>query len=747
MDVNKPPAASVNIAPLFDKGLDGIKLGAVSQATASWRQVRAADDFVVDQWSAQAKAEGLKISELSDASKIATERGGMRAFNAMVAQGDFEGALSFSDQMSLRIPAFGAAPMMMEKRIVCMNKSKPPLTDQALSEALRLVQATPQSGEAHGALGKAWLTKSKAYKAAGDDAAAQQALVSSKDAYLAGFESSGEFYPGINAAYRLVDLGAVEQARALAKWVCLSAEASADNHDFWSTASAMEASVLAGDDVGLSRSLARLRAHKDEPGWMAEATLQSLGALDAQLFPLAAKATQTILSGFEGVEPEAAQHPLLSKTFSYRGMGGDFAGGAAVEGNMRFGGQLAAHSVTRWDRKVFRDILGTPLVDFLPEAAAHQAAALVGSPTLGGALDPDAMNQALNVVVRTLFDTSGQSVRDEMIKKPGPSSEGLERLDSVEHLVFDEAVSSLNKVFMGESGREADSRTSVALSLAVGLGDCRHHAQTKQLMFDLWQEQLLARLARDGSRAGVAGDEPRSEAYARDYQKLAGVRMRTADVEIWAAIAGEKMYQVERTPDGRRIAGEVERKVEEHTLNVLVKTDPSMKVLSAALADGFYKKEYDLSSKSISVAGSDFQATAPSVELVGVDGPVQAPVRLTAVAYAGKRDARSSDETGAGGLLLGADVGAFDVIGALAKRAKPLSNRLCVAGLARAVPELLGTHLAPTLSGLSAGGGHEVEDTSLNDIHFSKSLVHKLHKMRLKQDSSSSAPQCTKLGV
>lgn len=655
---------------LFDPSFGAERLSELRSEGDSWREARERDASRLSEWSEAAASSSSPLGLHAVPSSMETSRGGFAVFDALFRRGEFDAALDFSAELSRSFPELADSPSLAEKRIVCMNKATPPRIEEAIAAAEALAAAAPHSGEAAGALGKAHRVRAAAAAAAGDPEQAALSQRQSMEAYLRGFLSSGEFYPGINAAYALESSGDFSQAQAVAKWTGKSALSVWDNHDYWSCASAMEAAVLSGDAEALDLASRKMVAHRESPDWMFDATINSLLGLSPDRFPLAGPALEALSSRLGSFEPDPApRHPILEKTFSYRNMGSDFAGGEFISGNLAFGGQLPAHAVSRWDRRQFRQLLDAPLADWLPADVAAEASRLAGADRLSASKDPKAVLASLDAIIRNSFDTDGRASRESLLSGARADSDGLERLDSDEHKAFDASVRSLNESFLAGRPREADSRTNVALCFAMGIGDCRHHAQAKQMLFDLWQDHRLSEIAALGVQAALRNDQASEDILEREYDSLSRILLRTAHVEVFSQAQGQGLYDIERGASGLPLQGQEIRHIESHSMSFLVRVDAAGHPVSARLADSFYQKEYPFGDGELDLSSGKFDFSAGNIRLEAPDGSlVSSEVRIAPSPFAGKCSKQSPDETGANPLFMGIEAQSSSVLSLMASR-------------------------------------------------------------------------------
>ena len=622
------------------------------EEASKWRELRDKDSASHTAALNTANVLGVDVATVLHTLKPNTQRGAMHVFNSFFKEGDFDSALAYCPIIFTSFPQLEKSPQLTEKRIVAMNKTKPPRLMEAYSLAKQMFESDPSNGEAAGIYGKTLKLLADKALLEKNPEQARSLMKERANILLKGFEQSGEFYPGINAAYAFSALGEHKRAQEVAQWCSLSAQASIDTRDWWARVSAVESAVIANNPDMLKKSMGLLAQVEDVQDWMRATTVKNLSILDPAIYPLAKNVQQDIGSNkyleLKGTQP--ALHPMISKTYSYRNMGVNFSGGQHIEGNLKFGGQLPAHVVSTWDRNEFKKLLALPLDKWLDARISTKVKNSIGASSLNECSDPHKVLAALDVIIRNNYDTDGAQVRGYagLQKDTG----GLERLDSREHEVFDAYIKKTNAMWFGDNQRSADSRTSVALNFAMGIGDCRHHAASKQLLFDLWQEKQLATLIQKGLASSSTGNSSAADQLVWQYNDLANLRLRTADVEVSSYIAGDEPYVIPRSSKGDPLFSDKKRTVEEHTMNILVKTDSQGAVVSASLSDSFYQKEYQFGAGKLPVLNAfDVQATSISVDKN--HSIQQVPVFIKPTVYAGERAKPQVDETGCEGLHMG----------------------------------------------------------------------------------------------
>jgi hypothetical protein len=346
--------------------------------------------------------------------------------------------------------------------------------------------------------------------------------------------------------------------------------------------------------------------------------------------------------------------PIFKKSFTYRGLTSNY-----IEGNFEFGGQLNSHCINRSDIEKFEELITTPLNRY----ANLDDAKLVAIRNKWLSQNPQAHEEDFNNLSLSQIDDVRlfMSIVDIKIRNAfGTEKHNLEDLHSEGHKKFDDKTQSLIK-FAGMDNWEdrkeiKDSRTSLSAALALGLGDCRHHAQAKQLLFDVWQSYKINNILK----------EPISpEIMLEKAKKVFKYELRTFDVEVHAPVKMHKIYNpvlMERNgklyhvlSDPKTITTEnkvivIEAKdhtIEDHTMNFLVERDDLGCFLEMEFADSFYQQHYEFGEGAASIMelpspegkqvsqiyANELEAINPKTGKI-----VKLPITLIPTFYAGKRD-------------------------------------------------------------------------------------------------------------
>ncbi|MFI5343778.1 MAG: hypothetical protein ACHQUC_06110 [Chlamydiales bacterium] len=281
-------------------------------------------------------------------------------------------------------------------------------------------------------------------------------------------------------------------------------------------------------------------------------------------------------------------------TYNHKGVNSNF-----ITGNFSFGAQLPTQNINRYDRKFFGEVLTAPISLLLPESKESRSLADIET--------FDEFDQLADRIIRSNFHT------DEW---------DLERLDSEGHKQFDDTIQGLITM-SGATTPEArkqlpDSRTNISSNFILGLGDCRHQTQAKQILFDLWHAQKLDGFIREINLARSQGDQTRVEELQQQFAQLNAQQFHTFDCEIHLPVQMEDNHPVWH--EGHMVLNETGTvtKVEEHTLNVQLNYDPKTDELQEViLHDTFYQNTYPWKEMAIDPHASRLGTGTPagSIEL------------------------------------------------------------------------------------------------------------------------------------
>lgn len=370
---------------------------------------------------------------------------------------------------------------------------------------------------------------------------------------------------------------------------------------------------------------------------------------------VAAKASAWVEEGDEEVPP--THEAFTERTTTYRGFTSNF-----ISGNFSFGGQLPSQNINRKDLRVFEKLIDKPIKELLTGSDDTRK--------LSEVTDEDEFLEIVDRITRQVFKT------DEL---------NLEVLDSDGHAVYDDLVLRSQRA-MGVDDPDdrkligRDSATSISMTMAMRLGDCRHHSQVKQLLFDVWEKRLIdTKLREIDALIDAGGDTSAKEAELRS---LLNRQLRTMDAEISLPIKMTRRadgYEVpERDAEGRFIldpSGKFQ-KVEEHTMNALFdyKNVETGELRSVRLADAFYQNTYNFKAAPVDISGDFVEAGIQVGTVKGVNAAgeeVEIPVKIKAASYT--KESRSAyDRSSAHLKLLGmrADLSVDEAVEAITSRPK-----------------------------------------------------------------------------
>jgi hypothetical protein len=656
------------------------------------------------------------IPLLDDAyAKFDMESGGlsaqqlMRFFNAFMNIKAHDRMISLFEKS--KDTRFQNAPIVIERVAVAYNMLQQPMKTIAwVQHYLQDAQVTANGlslAEMYGALGKAYsIQQLKAEALARDrndgDAIASyrhafglaadaplpsnselhiqttRALAQSGEAYEKGFMDGFAYYPGINAVYSEIARGDIEQAKANAELVYLATlrDGGLESSDYWTVATMVEALLIMGKGHEGSFKAALDRVAQiitKTPEWRFESTfgkwntvvrpaLEKLasteehGAYAGQALQRAAEAEIYLTAVYQNPSSQAADRAktrspgeqFLSKSHGYRGM--SVFDVEMVTNNFAFGGLISHVLVNRCDKHEFRKLLSMPageLVRFLGGESTSLDPYVNKAKSLFDISDPNVFIDAAQVIIRQNFGTVEKKM--EIIDNP-------DRFQA-----FDQTTKALDLVAGAPEGKAArnqlsfDFKTSVAAEFAKGLGDCRHHAQALQIMFDVWQEHKLSvylRLAHDTTGG-------RRDAAIRAFQELEQVRLRTIDVKVYAPVRMKETYRPERPPNDPHgyIADSENRCVENHTMNMLFRVGEHGRIEDPRIRCAFYQEAYPwrdqaIDSFSIRIKKEEngkiaFELDAGDLRNVQDAPQNKVPVRLVSDGYSGERVADARDDPGA----------------------------------------------------------------------------------------------------
>ncbi len=367
---------------------------------------------------------------------------------------------------------------------------------------------------------------------------------------------------------------------------------------------------------------------------------------------------------------------VIEKSYSYRGCGSAFRGANRISGNMAFGGQLPDHAVSRKDLRLFEGLVSMSPNELgieLPPPLAHIAGVDMNKP-LTDIRDPEAFIQVADRFIRQTFSTenfanSGLHMENNAFEKDPKTGESL----------YDTTVKSVLQAagkVIGEKDKGIDSRTNISAIFALGLGDCRHHAQVKQIMFDTWQKKQMDDSLRAMSlRVLHGGRIEKHDKDIADFYSVFDTELRTADIQVMLPVkmqqkdGKDQLYKPEHTSDGKYVVDPSGKNhsLEEHTLCWLIRKNRSHKLVSFGIRDAFYQQlhypwaKMDVSPDDIRLDKSG-SPIIPAGVIPGNKTSTGKPVPVTqypAVYNSGKRDSFIKDTTGRDINLVGLPMAGF----------------------------------------------------------------------------------------
>lgn len=370
-------------------------------------------------------------------------------------------------------------------------------------------------------------------------------------------------------------------------------------------------------------------------------------------------------------------------SYSYRGCGSVFRGANRVGGNVAFGGQLPDHSVSRKDLRLFTGLVKmTPAqlgIKFDKPVAGYNAADLMNTP-LTDINDPEVFMSVADQFIRQTFTTenfagSGLHMEDNALSK---NEYGESRYDATVKSVLRACGKKI-----GERDADIDTRTNISAIFALGMGDCRHHAQVKQIMFDMWQKEQMNSYLSDMYYQAWQGKPVDENCWqAKEFYNALDTELRTADVEVRVPVKMEQETRMENgvpkkvdipykplMRDGKFIPDDPthKRNLEEHTLCWLIRKNRDGKLTEFGLRDAFYQDKHyawgrmDIKVKDIHVTLSG-KPSIPAGKIDGsktTTGQAVSVVQVPTVYNSGKRDSFIKDSIGRDVCLVGIPLSGF----------------------------------------------------------------------------------------
>lgn len=540
-----------------------------------------------------------------------------------------------------------------------------------------------------------------------------------------GFMATLESSVGIQAVHGNIMLGKTDRARETAKVVYLAAlrDGAEESNDYFCVSAALQAACIAGEDKKVINHLYnRLensiryqwelddiardmdRISKSMPSEHVAAVCRRLEGLKESAVPQEDKSgrkTDVIVFKHElnkdrYMTEDPKLQAVLDHSYSYRGCGSAFRGTNRVSGNMAFGGQLPDHTVSRKDLRLFTGLVKmTPAelgIKFDKSIPGADMAQLMLSP-LTEIKDPELFMCVADRFIRQTFTTenfAGSNLHME--------NNALSKNENGES-VYDATVKSVLRACgkkIGDKDKNVDTRTNISAIFALGMGDCRHHAQVKQIMFDMWQKQQMNECLSEMYYSAWQGNTVETKGQqAQKFFDILDTELRTADVEVrmpvvmkqeekkkWHSdteytilkdengnpIMVDKLYAPQMTEDGKYLVDTTQKmhNLEEHTLCWLIKKNRSGELTEFGLRDAFYQDlHYDWGRQNVDVSKIEVVDGKPEIpagyipaEKSSTGKPI-AVFQKPAVYNSGKRDTIVSNSIGRDVCLVGVPLDGF----------------------------------------------------------------------------------------
>lgn len=618
---------------------------------------------------------------------------------------------------------FQHAPMVREQLAVAYRKvdrkKSPDLADKmfdyriSMSISQDLIQEGYGNGVSYENLGR--IRRYLSDTVASNDKSAEEErktefLKSSVLAFETGFAETLESSVGIQAVHANILLGRKDKAKETAKVVYLAAlrDGAEESNDYFCISAALQAACIAGEDRDAIKHLYnRLensisytweiddirrdfnKLSKEMPSKEITEVQQRLAVTAAMMLPISVfengvekKTDVVVLSPLAKGERHMTEDPklkaVLDKSYNYRGCGSSFRGANRVDGNMAFGGQLPDHAVSRKDLRLFTGLVKmSPAqlgVEFNPPVAGIDR-----DKPLTAIKDPELFMAVTDRFIRQTFSTenfgnSGLHMENNAFDKNPKTGESL----------YDSTVKSFLRAAgktIGEKDRFVDTRTNISAIFALGMGDCRHHAQAKQIMFDMWQKVQMDKCLKEMYGKVLSGKPLSPDVPARqEFFSILDTELRSADVSVklpiqmqqWVNDKGESsdwLYKPLKTEDGKYVVDETGKQhaLEEHTLCWLVQKNREGELTGFGLRDAFYqqlhyswgKMDIDVSKIQVDENGNP---QIPAGFIPGEKTSTGKPIEVfqsPTVYNQGKRDSFIKDSIGRDVCLVGVPLSGF----------------------------------------------------------------------------------------
>lgn len=549
---------------------------------------------------------------------------------------------------------FTRAPMVREMLGVAYNKVKNP--EKALAVAAELYAEGLASGEVYRIMGNASLLLSDMSK---DDTSKKAYLEKSASLFEEGFKKFFEFNPGIQAVHRNIELGNLEKAVQMAKLVSMACkrDGAKETSDHRCMIARLEAACIMHNKKEINKTILQI-AKSDMPPWMMKDAVDSLSRVNKSFGSLETrKVIKTLQDLSEGrptslpkkdnSQEEAVLNAIHKNSYTYRGAGSSFGGTMTIEGNFKYGGQLPAHSISRKDLEFFDCILEQKVGDLFPPEELPEN--VIANMSLDQIKNPNVFLQLTDKFIRYHFGTNNFL----------DSGLHLEDNASTPNSLYDQCVDALIHLSGKERHLEEDSKTNISAMFALGLGDCRHHTQVKQIMFDCWQKKKMNTALSQAMDALESENPKKYDNAVEKFYNVYNCELRTLDVKVNAPLKMNEEHIPEKTKEGKLVMDPAGTTViEEHSLSVLLQRNRRGILEKVELRDAFYQNHYPwghlpVDLNKIEVNGKDFKMPAGFISSEQTDTGHAVSLTLTPTAYAGKRDVPSRDCTGEEVRLMG----------------------------------------------------------------------------------------------
>lgn len=538
---------------------------------------------------------------------------------------------------------FKESPVVREAVATALRK------DGKFSESLKMSQALRNEGHASAV---SYDNIGRCFKEMGS-------LTLAAKNYEAGFEKTLEPAVGIKAVNANIGLGNKDKAQEMAKVVYLAAlrDGAEESKDFYVVSAALQAACIAGvDDKKIEHLCDRLANSLEDKhtsllsefkrnmeeiqkaGFKArgfDIVSEKLEQLNGKIDTEETKRSGVIalkkdekLKDDRAIGDNKKLEALISYSYNYRGCGSDFRGTSRVGGNMEFGGQLPDHTVSKKDLELFKGLVEkNPTELGLNNEELANIKGLNPSQKLSEIKDPEVFMQVVDKFVRKTFQTANFAEQNLHMEENAlaKNKEGESYYDATVK-AFERGAGKLRESAKDTvKGKSVDTRTNISAIFALGMGDCRHHAQVKQIMFDMYQriqmdaqikamyDQVKQKQSVDlnGPRANAFYDVLDTEVRTTDIQVRMPILMQQQQASRWVKydqnwvelplvgangedVKKDKGYSPDLDEDGRYkvdVTGRMHN-LEDHTLCWIIKKDRDGNLQSFGMRDAFYQEKH-----------------------------------------------------------------------------------------------------------------------------------------------------------